>query len=439
MEPAGLIALFTAIFVVTFVYIWKRDVLFGGVYFFLYVYTIFAQIGYAYFPWLSSLIKAYFGPEVFYEVNLFVTLSFFSLFMFFFLCHHILVRRPAYSVTQSKPNLRVFFYLFVIGHLLGMALYFSSNYEFLNYSNVSDEEFQAQQGISFLIFMYLFKLSTMVNLILYFLLRVRVKIFERINRFSVFVLLLLEVALFITISAKLGSRTDPFALTLAIVILELSLARTLRQSKWILLKTAVVVGVVLYGLTIIEESRTSNNVELPSLAESLLYKDYYSPSHILIASMALHYIDPVEVIKSNSSNALFKLNHPYLQATVADLFNPGVSTRSSSYAFYLFSEGYLALGWFGIVYNGLIVFLGIALWRTLANSNNHYYNLFLISLVATQLANIVRSQSSYFVKDIYIFFIPAIVLFFLATGLRPRLGHALGPNSSASKPGLPAT
>ena len=36
-------------------------------FFMLYIYTIFAQIGYAYFPELSDLFGAYFGPMLFYK------------------------------------------------------------------------------------------------------------------------------------------------------------------------------------------------------------------------------------------------------------------------------------------------------------------------------------------------------------------------------------
>ena len=81
------------------------------------------------------------------------------------------------------------------------------------------------------------------------------------------------------------------------------------------------------------------------------------------------------------------------------------------------------MGWLGFLYNGLVVFAGMMLWRLMANSNCKYYNLFMIALVSTQIVNITRGQSSYFVKDIYMFFIPAMALFFLATGLRPRLGR----------------
>ena len=424
MEPGILIGIFAVIFIVTGYYIWTRDILYGFVYLFLFIYTVFAQIGYAYFPALSEWIKAYFGPEIFYDVNIFVTLSFVSFFAAFYFLHKYVVRRPAYKVVQSHQRLSVIFYLLVLAHLIFMGWYFAENYDLIAYANASNEDFLIREGVTYIIFGIGFKLSVVINLILYFLLRVRVNGAPSINRYPMLALLIFEIILFFSISVKIGSRTDPLALTLAVVVLEMGLINRSPRNYFAWFKIAVVVAAVIYGLTVIESIRSHDAIEVDSLAERILFKDYYAPAHILIAAMALHYVDPWEVVVSNATNALILLNHPYLQTTVADIFNPGVSSRSASYAFYIFSEGYLAVGWFGFIYNGLVVFLGLSLWRRLANSDNHYYNFFMLSLVATQITNITRSQSAYFVKDIYTIFVPAMILFFLATGLRPWRGRA---------------
>lgn len=427
MGPGILIAVFSTIFLATGSYIWKRDVLFGGVYFFLFIYTVFAQIGYAYFPELSILIKAYFGPEIFYDVNLFVSLSFIAYFLCFYFMHRFVIRNPAYEIVHVKPRLSILFYIAVAAHFFGLALYFAANYDLISYVNASDEAFQDQMGAMYTLFGICFKLSVVVNLVLYFLFRVRLKTAPKINRHVVLGLLILEMGLFLAISVKIGSRTDPLALTIAIVVLELLLGRECGRiygiNRWKWAKIILLVAVVLYGLIAVEKARNPDSDEDGPLAEVILFKDYYAPSHILIAAMALDYVRPWEVIVSNAANALILLKQPFLQTTVADLFNPGVSTRSGSYAFYLFSEGYIAMGWFGFLYNGIVVFAGVALWRRLTNSNNSYYNIFMTSLVATQMANIARSQSAYFLKDIYMVFIPAMLLLFVATGMRPWLGR----------------
>lgn len=433
MEPGILISIFTVIFFVTGYYIWRRDVLYGLVYLFLFVYIIFAQIGYAYFPALSELIKAYFGPDVFYSINVFVTFSFIFFFILFWFFYKYVVRRPAYKVVKSNPRLSIIFYIVLIGHIIGMALYFHANYDLITYTNAYNEEFQVRQGLPFLIFGIGFKQSVFINLALYFMLRVKTQDAPYINRMIVFILFILEFILFITIALKLSNRTDLLSFTLGIVFLEIDIMRGAKKKYFNLLWIIFVIVVVIYTFGMIEATRSQDVAENYTFVEKILYKDYFAPAHILIAAMGLQYVDPLEVLESNSANSLILLKHPYLQETVTELFNPGITTRSSSYAFYIFSEGYLALGWLGFFYNGLVVFLGVSLWKRLSHSNNHYYNLFMLSLMATQVANIARGQSSYFIKNIYMMFLPAMFLFFLGTGLIPWFGRGIQKDASDVK------
>ena len=433
MEPGIMISVFTAIFLITGYYIWRRDVLYGLVYLFLFIYIIFAQIGYAYFPALSELIRAYFGPAVFYSVNLFITLSFIFFFILFYYFFKYVVRRPAYKVFKSNPRLSVVFYIVLIVHIIGMALYFYANYDLITYTNAYDQEFQVKRGLPFLLFGIGFKQSVFINLALYFMLRVKTQDAPYINRIPIFILFFLEFILFILIALKLGNRTDLLSFALGIVFLEIEIMRGAKYKYWYLLRIVLVMMVVMCTFGMIEATRSQGSPEEYTFVEKLFYKDYFAPAHILMAAMGLQYVDPLEVLASNSANSLILLKHPYLQETVTELFNPGIATRSSGYAFYIFSEGYLALGRFGFFYNGLVVFLGVSLWKRLSHSNNHYYNLFMLSLMATQVANIARGQSSYFIKNIYMIFLPAMVLFFLGTGLMPWFGRVIYKDSSAIK------
>jgi hypothetical protein len=391
------------------------------VYFFLFIYTIFAQVGYAYYPTLSMSIKAYFEQDIFYDVSIFVTLSFITFFVCFYFLHHYQVDKLAYQIVQSSSKSSALFYLVVVSHFLVVLLYFLANYDSLSYSSWSNEDFQDEGGVAYFLFGLSFKLSVALNLILYFLIRVRPKTSVVINRLAILMLLILEFGLFIVISTKIGSRTDPVALTLAVVILEIQLGRVFFKKQWKWMKLVWLLIAVSFVLIEIEVTRNPDAARSEIFAERVLLNDYYPPCHILIAAMALNYVDPWEVAVSNSANALVLLKQPYLQATITELFNPGISTRSASYAFYLFSEGYIAMGWFGFLYNGFVMFAGVSLWRRMTSSENNYYNLFMVSLISTQLANIARSQSSYFIKDLYMIFLPAMVLFFFATGLRPAL------------------
>ena len=58
-------------------------------FFSLYIYTIFAQIGYAYYPELSMFVGAYFGPNLFYKYWAFM---FFSLFLVFYYTKSLILK-----------------------------------------------------------------------------------------------------------------------------------------------------------------------------------------------------------------------------------------------------------------------------------------------------------------------------------------------------------
>lgn len=418
MLNSYLIILFVIFFVITFIRIVKLDVFFGLAYFMLFIYTIFTQIGYSFFPILSISIKAYFGEEVFVNYWLFVFGSFMLFYILFITLFRNKINLITYRAVKSQSGERIFiFYLSMLLHILYTSFYLSSHWSMISYSNASNDIFLSNQDFFYFIFMFLFKISVILVLLLYCLYRLKSYdnfIFKR-NHIALF--LALELTIFILISYKIGSRTDPLALMLGLMTFELKLNKITALK---LAKLAIISTLCLGLIVLIEYIRNDYNPanELGAL-ENIILKDYFAPSHILIAAMHFNFIDLYEVLKSNFSNALVRMNYPFLQNTVADLFNPGASTRSASYAFYIFSEGYIAIGWFGIFYNALVAMLGLSFWRILAQSNCWALNIFTYALISTQLANITRSQSAYFIKIFYMFFIPAMLLFFLATGYRP--------------------
>ena len=383
-----------------------------------------------YFPELSEVIKAYFGPEIFYPANIFITLSFISLFVFFLLFFRYTTCFPAYSAVRSVPRLNIIFYAVILIHFFFISYYFASNYDLINYANASDEQFLKYHGTSLIVFGIGFKHSVFINLLLYFMLRVNKYDSPHVNKAFVLPLLILELSLFLMIAFKLGNRADILSLTLGIVFVEIELMRSAKVKYLNFACITVAIILVLFILVKVEGLRGSEFVDDYAFIERIIYKDYYAPAHILFAAIGFNYINPWEVLASNFYNSLILVGHPYLQETVTELFNPGITTRSASYAFYIFSEGYLVFGLMGFLYNGLIFFVGISIWRLFSNSSNNYFNLFLLSLMASQAANIARGQSSYFIKDIYTIFIPAIVLLYLGTGLIPLFRRSFNKEKS---------
>jgi len=422
--PGLLILVFTALFIFTFIDIFKTDIFFGGVYFFLFVYTIFAQIGYVFFPALSDFWGVYFGPDIFYNYIIFIIMSFLSFYLVFKFFYKAAVNTFNYKITEIQPYYIIsYFHLFIIAHIVYMFFSFFNFYEFLTYANVQEESLKKELGLSYSLFIIGFQQSIYIILVFYVTFRMRENIQIYSNKYLHAFYLCAEVILFFAIAIKSGNRNLVLALALGILMFEITYSKmTIKKISKMALLSLITVCLLVY----IERIRADNYLleVLPIYAQTIL-KDYFLPSHMLFAVIHLKFIDIFEVIRSNLSNSLIMLNYPYLQATVSDLFWTGDVTRSQSMAFYIFTEGYIALGTLGFIYNGIVVFCGLMMWRIMSFSNNKYYNMFIISIISTQMVNIVRAQSSYFLKDIYLSFIPAMILFYFMTGLYPFLRRRL--------------
>lgn len=89
IDPLVLIMLFTIFFIISFsVMLGRGDDLYALAYLTLFIYTIFTQIGYVYYPELSQNISGsdvYFGQGLFYDYWLFTFFSFFVSFLVYLL------------------------------------------------------------------------------------------------------------------------------------------------------------------------------------------------------------------------------------------------------------------------------------------------------------------------------------------------------------------
>jgi hypothetical protein len=149
---------------------------------------------------------------------------------------------------------------------------------------------------------------------------------------------------------------------------------------------------------------------------TLVYQDYYAPAHMLFAAISYHIIDPLLVVASNITNIIPEYGLPYLQFNITDVFNPGLTTRASSYAFYILTEGYLFCGDFGFIYNALVISAGIGLWRLMCSTRSSRFNALILPIMALDVTNLCRGQSAYFIKIIYFHTLPALLMIFFATG-----------------------
>ena len=94
-------------------------------FFSLYIYTIFAQIGYAYYPELSMLAVAYFVPNLFYKYWAFMFFSFVFSFLLYNKFNSKYEKKDVYIVRPASRNYgEYFFFLIVITLYLILNVYF---------------------------------------------------------------------------------------------------------------------------------------------------------------------------------------------------------------------------------------------------------------------------------------------------------------------------
>lgn len=410
-----ILALEVCVFAFGFRYIFTRDRLIGVYFFFLFLYALPAQIGYFYFSEVSVLIQAYFEEAVWYPASMLILLSA-TAFLFFFafarmriskaipLCLEICARRhPRRAALIGTAT--------VLAALAYQVIYLALNFSDLNWFAAADEDFlSARPG--FKVFIGIFKLSVAAVLVMYVIVRQKRGV---LGQTHAKLLLLAWVATWIFTSFVLGNRTDLLAAGLGIAIFE-SLSA---HFNWrVILRGLLWASALVAALLLIEATRYGDEVKEADLSAAILAKDYYAPAHMLYAAIAYNFVQPLEVMASNTSNALVMLNYPYLQGTVTDLFRPDVATRSAGYAFYIFTEGYLFAGLMGFLYNGLVPLAGLLLWKKLANTRDPQLNALLIGLMGCMVVNLVRSQSSYFIKYLYTFVLPGLLMYTSLTGQR---------------------
>jgi hypothetical protein len=407
-------------------YIFRRDRFCGLYFFFLFLYAIPAQIGYYYLSDLSALLVGYFGEPVWYSATVFIILSLLS----FWLVFAMFRKRFAAAipvillVTRTAPR-RAGFYAITAALVVALILayeiiYLALNYEDISWYTAQDEDFIAART-GYFVFMLFIKLLVGITVTTYVLVRQRAGVLSRSVQLTLLAAILI---VFVVGTFRLGNRTDLLAVLLGIVVFETS---QVKLSVRRIVKAVPVAVLAFAALSLVELTRYDGGQQELDALTSLLTKDYYAPAHMLFAAMANNFVDPFEVIASNFCNSLILLNYPFLQATITDVFKPGVATRSQGYAFFVLTEGYLFLGFAGVLYNGFVLNLALSFWKKLASTNSGRFNLFLLAVMGCMVANLVRGQTSYFIKYLYMFVLPAVILYcsLAGVGVQARFGPIL--------------
>jgi hypothetical protein len=416
-----LLIAFCGVYLPTQIHLLKVDFLFAVAYFYLFVYGIFAIVGYIYFPDLSTLIYANFGSEIEWPTLIFLILTFISLYICLLTAGRLNARmQPSLEIGKARFNYPVvaisFLALFLIGQIAGLISFGDE----ISYTNASDADFIERSGLNYRVWFSLYKLSPVVLTIYYSVYRYQIWT-GVVARGVLGVAWIAALLTFLVASRQLGNRTDSVALLNGIIFVELILQKSRPRNvrKSFLRLTAIALSLLAFMIWV-RIVRTEDAGPEMDWMRIVIFQDYFAPAHMLFAAIANNLINPLEVLTSNYYNSMILMNYPYLQEYVTDTFNPGITTRIGSYAFYLPTEGYLMMGYWGFLYNGIVVSLGFLMWRRIAATASSDLNALLLPILALDLANIARSQSSYFIKLIYFHFIPALLVIFLCTGLYIR-------------------
>lgn len=401
----------------------KRDHdLHAFAFFFLYIYTIFSQIGYVYFPELSILSGAYYGQILYYKYWVFMFFSFMFTFLFYRFINRSNSMIDSYIVKKSNRNYGEYiFFLIVILLYISLSIYFEIYRSLFSYGGGN-----TMGGPWFGVFFWIY---TVITLILYTLFRDESNRIKK--RILSFVLFLLCFIFFLKVTVASGTRSAILYFFICLAAYELSpLLKTLKfkKRKFFLLAFASILvfsfltslralreqGEIVSFSAFAEYESSDSRYANQDMATTILMQDYYLPSHTLFVSMEYGIIDPIEVIKSNIANSLVLLDYPFLTTTILDQGLGKDNERGVGWAYHFFVEGYNAMGMYGIFYNALFWNLGMALWIALTKSNNRRINQVMLAIIALVLATAMRGQFSAFIKFYWLVLLPGLGLSLLA-------------------------
>jgi hypothetical protein len=392
----------------------------------LFIYTIFAQIGYVYFPFLSEIAGAYFGPQLFYKYWIFMFLSFLCTFAIYRFTTRNFQARVVYIVKKTRWQYGdgLFFFITIVLLIL-LSTYFVSNRSQFGYGGgrpMGPSEF----GIGFWIF-------TLCTLIVYTLFRDHSN--KKGKRASAFVLFIFCILFFLEVSISAGVRSPILYMFLSIVFYELSPVRRVIkfEKKKLLIISALCVVLFVFLSTLRSVRLLGEEISFSSLinlrdAETLLSgqqlyavilsQDYYLPSHTLFISMHYNLVQPLTVFFSNIFNSLLGMEYPFMTSIIVEKVTGNVDERGAGWAYHYFVEGYNVAGMFGIFYNAVFFNLGMLLWISLCQSSSEKHNRLMQSIIVLVLALVMRSQNSAFIQFYWLILLPGLFLAMLANNYR---------------------
>lgn len=406
-------------FMVIAVLVWKtykRDkvqaVFIAGI----YIYTVFTEINYAFYPaFIGRYI--YVNTEYWFRFYMFVSLSFLCLYIFAALMDHIKLHFTI-KVTD-KPNRFYLIPTFVYNSVLVVSIIII----FLHWNEMSYTSNVLKQYSSSIAFVR--KLNDWnVYYFLIMLTAARCATDSRKKRwFSTSSALCFCALLLFTY--RNGDRS---VIVLCLIGLFIYYFFDKQLSFKNIRKMLPFVAIAFAYLFFVRLSRSNGSMTY-ELVRTFLQDDYAFPGMTLIAVIQDAFIHPIAVIKAFITKASFVFSGEYLywivykaefpifiQQALATGTNPGIG-------FHIFTEGYVFAGFGGFLYNGLMISIHLKLWKFLYTTNDSQTNTVMAAIIAGVFILGIRTETVYFVRNFVFFMIPAIIIYILTCNKKIRFVH----------------
>ena len=429
MTSVVLLVAFALFFVVSAQSLARRDGVYFAYYFVLFVYTFFTQLVYvAYGDDFSSLIPgdAPITDEIFLKYQVFVFASFVGIFLV--LLRGTKVGRILNTVQAPSDSIRfAFFVLFVLLYDAFLVWTYVYNYDTLSYENpdaLKSNRLFARPFILFgVVFLALYATADRLKS-------------DNFRRRACQILMGLTAGIVFLIAVRAGTRTVIAATTIGVLCYEALMAGTARRLFRPRLVLAAVGMFIL--LTAIATYRIEGAASAADLSKSvagdldffvstrlsltaIIFGDYAGPSVMLLSSIS----DQI-VIPGTGLAAVFFGSLPFggftgIQSVgfiVSRIVDPSLIDSWKGFGYYILAEGYNVVGWFGVVYNTVVIGYLLRLSRRFWNTPDRHYRAFVGALFGMQAITVIRGQSSEIIRAWYYVIIPGLFLLWLGCGLR---------------------
>ncbi|MFA6375896.1 MAG: hypothetical protein WCX69_00645 [Candidatus Paceibacterota bacterium] len=384
-------------------------------------------MGYLFYPDLLDVLSfgQYYGEKSFIVYWWYIFLSFLSIFLIF-----AVVWRKNYQslvkveIDDKKRFGGVWYIMFVIFYEIILLAFLIANYRELGYST---------QGVmkNSTIWFYMFALNGILMLTLY----IKITVLNRGSAKLVYLFLFaVSVLIFMATAIRSGQRIEIGSTLLSFLVFfwyRFS-KQILAQKKIILYVMAIILlaGIVFQG---IRNSRGGNEGPGPFFAvlrnpdtysqlfrpEIVIFQDWFVPSLTLVTSIEKDIKIPITALWSDLSLFIPFISHISLGEIISRIIDPDGIT---GYGYYVLTEGYNLVGFFGFMISAVIFVLGFRLLELFfASTKDNLFNAFMCAIIAYSIIDIIRGQNIFYLKTLYLYFLPSLLFYYLMSGKRISL------------------